>query len=158
MSIDSCNQPGHDEEPLPRLIYFMAQDIKNIAEKILKPYELTIKQFHPLKILAISSGLTQRQIGDECNKSPANLTRILDRLQKKLLIERRDNPEDRRASLVFLTSQGEALVKEVTGILCSFDDKCLTGISPHDQQVLRRTLEKMTDNLQKIDIKILYNK
>ncbi len=153
MSIDSCNLPGHDKEPLTRLIYYTAQDIKNIAEKVLKPYGLTIEQFHPLKILTASPGLTQRQIGDQCNKSAANLTRILDRLQKKFLIERRDNPNDRRASLVFLTSHGESLVKEVTGIFHTFDDKCLADISGKDQQVLRRVFAKIAANLHKIELK-----
>ncbi len=142
-------------ETIPRLIYHTAQNLKNLAEKILKPYDLTIEQFHPLKILSVKPGLSQRQIGDECNKSAANLTRILDRLQKKNLIERQENPDDRRASLVFLTKPGESLVKEVTGILDSFAEKCLAGITHKDQQVIRRSLEKMTDNFHKIDLKNL---
>ena len=114
MTTANCQQVHEDEEPIPRLIYYTAQDLKNLAEKILKPYELTIEQFQPLKSLAFTPGLSQRQIGDACNKSAANLTRILDRLQKKNLIERRANPADRRTSLVFLTSQGESLVNEAS--------------------------------------------
>ncbi len=153
MSTSKYFHQGNEQQPIPRLIYFTAQDFKNLAEKILKPYGLTIEQFHPLKILSLAPGLTQRQIGDECNKSAANLTRILDRLQKKTLIERRENPEDRRASLVFLTSQGESLVNEVSGILDSFAAQSMAGINNQDQQILRRALEKMAGNLQTIDLK-----
>ncbi|MBU0680328.1 MAG: MarR family transcriptional regulator [Proteobacteria bacterium] len=155
MSISRYIHQGNEAQPIPRLIYFTAQDFKNLAEKILKPYELTIEQFHPLKILSFEPGLTQRQIGDECNKSAANLTRILDRLQKKNLIDRRENPEDRRASLVFLTKHGESLVKEVSVILDSFAAKSLADISAKDQHVLRQALEKMNANLQHIDLNTL---
>lgn len=147
-----CNGQDHENEPLPRLIYHTAQDIKNVAEKILAPHDLTIEQLHPLKIVSIAPGITQRQLGDECNKSAANLTRILDRLQNKSLIERRDNPDDRRASLVYLTDQGEALVTELTGILDSFTDKLVAGISAPEQQVIRQAFTKMTDNLQKLSL------
>jgi MarR family transcriptional regulator for hemolysin len=149
----TCSPPDadHDDNPLPRLIYYTAQDIKNLAEKILRPYDLTIEQFQPLKIIYCATGLTQRQIGDECNKSAANLTRILDRLQKKCLIERRENPADRRASQVYLTSQGLSLVTEVTGILEAFAVTSLLGISDKDRRIVRRSLEKIAANLKKID-------
>lgn len=150
MSYPSTNSQG--DEPLPRLIYYTAQHIKNLAEKLLKPHNLTIEQVQPLKILAATSGLTQRQIGDECNKSAANLTRILDRLQNKTLIERRSNPADRRTSLVFLTSQGESLVRDVSEILTSFAEKSTQGISSKDQAIFRSTLEKITSNLQHIEL------
>ncbi len=149
MSHPSTNSQG--DEPLPRLIYDTAQRIKNLAEKLLKPHDLTIEQVQPLKILASTSGLSQRQIGDECNKSAANLTRILDRLQNKALIERRNNPADRRASLVFLTSQGESLVRDVSEILTSFAEKSIQGVTAKDQAICRRTLEKITSNLQHIE-------
>ncbi len=144
-----------EEEPLSRLIYYTTQDIKNLAEKIVKPYGLTIEQMQPLKILSFAPGLTQRQIGDKCNKSAANLTRILDRLQKKDLIERRDSPDDRRISLVFLTSQGESLVTEVSKILYAFNTKSTAGITSQEELIFRQTLEKMALNLKNIDIEIL---
>ncbi len=152
MSNPTRSDQSLDENPLPRLIYFTAQDFRKLAEKILKPYDLTLEQFHPLKIISTTHGLTQRQIGDECNKSAANLTRILDRLQNKTLIERRNNPADRRTSLVFLTPHGESLVKEVTEILDSFAEKSTQGLTIKDQQILRRTLEKITTNLQQIEL------
>lgn len=145
-------QQENVELALPRLIYYTSQDLQHLAGKILAPYDLTLEQFHPLKILSLAPGLSQRQIGDECNKSAANLTRILDRLQKKSLIERRDNPDDRRSSLVYLTTQGQALVTEVTGILDSFTEKIIAGISAQEQQVLRQALEQMTTNIQQLNL------
>jgi DNA-binding MarR family transcriptional regulator len=60
-----------DKQPLGRMIYFMAHDIRNVAEKVLAPYDLTLEQFQTFKILAQNPGMSQRQIGRETNKSPA---------------------------------------------------------------------------------------
>ena len=48
--------PPCDEESLGRLIYLTAQDMRNFAEKILSPFDLTIEQFHLLKTLSCDKG------------------------------------------------------------------------------------------------------
>ncbi len=152
MSMCKQYQNDPDTDPLPRLIYHTAQDLKNIGEKTLAPYDLTIEQLHPLKTVSFSQGITQRQLGDECNKSPANLTRILDRLEKKSLIERRNDPNDRRATLVFLTRQGESLIAEVTELFDSLTEKVTAGITDKDQQIIRQALHTMATNLETINL------
>ena len=140
------------ENPLSRLIYFTAQEMKNFAEKILKPYDLTLEQLHLLKNMVGDEGMTQRQIGDLANKTPANMTRILDRLAVKDLILRKDNPQDRRSSLVFLTDKGKSLVEEVTGIFEAFSDNFLHDVSAEEQRVIRDAFAKMSGNLQQMTL------
>lgn len=139
---------GCDEESLGRLIYATGQEMKTFAEKVLKPYGLTPEQLHIMKSIPVDSGMTQRDIGRQVGKSPANMTRILDRLESKSLVERRDNPEDRRASLVFLTGRGLTVVEEVLHVLEAFSSTLLQGISEKEQQVIRVALRKMSANLQ----------
>lgn len=135
-------------EPLGRLIYHTAQEIKNLAERILKPSDLTLEQFHLLKNMSLQSGLTQRQLGELASKTPANMTRILDRLESKSLIVRRDNPKDRRASLVFLTVSGESLVHEVFEVLESFSARISYGISEKDKETVKKVLAAIAANIQ----------
>lgn len=139
-----------NEEALPRLVYMTAQALRNHAEKVLKPYGLTLEQFVPLKHLFFEPGATQRQICEGTKKTPANMTRILDRLEKKSLVKRRENPKDRRASLVFLTDKGEALVNEVSSLFESYSDEVIVGITEKEQQITRNVLKKMENNIQKI--------
>ena len=80
-----------------------------------------------LKNLSNQPGLTQRELGDIVNKTPANITRILDRLETMALMARRDNPVDRRASIVFLTDSGKSLASEISGSLESFSMKISQG-------------------------------
>jgi DNA-binding MarR family transcriptional regulator len=91
-----------NEESLGRHIYITAQEMRNFAERLLKPYELTLEQFHLLKNMSLVDGLTQRQICNLTSKTPANMSRMLDRMESKSLVARRVNPVDRRASLVIV--------------------------------------------------------
>jgi len=135
-------------DSLGRLIYFTAQDIKNLAEKVLKPFGLTLEQFHILKNMSSQTGLSQRELGEIVNKTPANITRLLDRLESKSLITRRDNPDDRRASLVFLTDAGESLRSKVFGTLESFSMKVSQGINEQEQEIVKKVLNKMAANIK----------
>ncbi|MBU0731170.1 MAG: MarR family transcriptional regulator [Proteobacteria bacterium] len=135
------------EDSLARQIYITSQEMRNFAEKVLKPYDLTLEQLHLLKNMPAESGLSQREICDAANKNPANMTRILDRLEAKELVIRRDNPDDRRASLVFITKQGSSLVSEVHTVFDSFSTRLLNGISDKDQTQVIRSLEKISKNL-----------
>jgi DNA-binding MarR family transcriptional regulator len=136
------------EDSLGRLIYFTAQDMTNFAEKILKPYALTLEQFHLLKNIDIDSGISQRQLGEVANKTPANMTRMLDRMEAKSLVVRQADPDDRRASLVYLTAKGQALVVEVFGEFNSYSAGMLLGIDEAEQQIAREVLTRMAANVQ----------
>jgi len=139
-----------DENSLGRLIYFTAQEMSNFAERVLKPYDLTLEQFHLLKNMPEDQGLTQRELGEVANKKPANMTRILDRLELKELMVRRENPGDRRAALVFLTEKGQNLVAQVHGGFERFSARLVQSISEEEQEVAMNVLHRMSQNLQEM--------
>lgn len=142
----SKDGPSQDE-PLGRLIYHMAQDLGKYAEKVLKPFDLTLEQLQILKVLPCKEGMTQKDIGTAVNKTPANISKILDRLEEKTLLERRRNPGDRRASLVFITTTGKQLCSEVTKIFDSCSNQFLKGITDQEQAVIRSAFRTMNANI-----------
>lgn len=142
------------EDSLGRLIYHTAQDIRKIAEKILYPYDLTVEQMHLLKNMSVDKGITQKALGGMVNKTPANLTRILDRLETKALILRRPDVSDRRFYLVLLTDKGMSLVKDVYETFQSFSDKLLHGMSDEMQQLVRACLEIMGQNIDQMTLEL----
>ncbi len=139
---------GCNEESLGRQIYITSQEMKNFAERVLKPYELTLEQFHLLKNLTTDTGMSQREIGEIANKTPGNMTRILDRMESKDLVVRRDKPDDRRASLVFLTEKGDSLVDQLLEGFESFSARLVDGISEEEQQIVRQALAKLASNIK----------
>lgn len=139
-----------EENSLGRLIYFTAQEMSNFAEKVLKPYDLTLEQLHLLKNMPEGQGLTQRELGGLANKKPANMTRILDRLESKGLMVRRDNPEDRRAALVYLTEKGRELTAKVQGGFEVYSSRFVRGITAEEQETTRKVMQKISQNLQEM--------
>jgi DNA-binding MarR family transcriptional regulator len=141
------------DEPLGRLIYHMAQDLGRFAEKILNPFDLTLEQLHILKTMPRDGGMTQKDIGAAVGKTPANMTRILDRLEEKSLIQRQRDPKDRRATLVFMTENGKKTAEKVTDIFESFSIQFQKGVTDQELRIIRAAFAKMSANLRKIDAK-----
>jgi DNA-binding MarR family transcriptional regulator len=135
-------------DPIGRIIYFTAQEIHNQAKKLLQPFDITLEQYHTLKVLTLHDGQTQCHLCRETNKTAANMTRLLDRLEKKALLVRRENPDDRRASCVMVTDKGRSLVKELRSHLDAFSATLTGSLSENDQQALRTTLQTINTNLK----------
>ncbi len=136
-----------DEESIGRLLYLTTQAMTLHAEKVLKPYGLTMEQFILLKNMPEDGTLSQNQLCEIVEKSAANVTRILDRLEKKAFVKRKQNPADRRSTLLLLTAQGRGMVEEVWSLFESFSNHLTKGISTQDQHVLMQLLYKIRGNL-----------
>jgi DNA-binding MarR family transcriptional regulator len=80
-------------------------------------------------------------------KTPANMTRILDRLANKGFIERRPDPGDRRAFTIVLTAAGEKLVDQAVNSFTGYLDQVLSGVDEPDEVVCRRVLQQIARNL-----------
>lgn len=136
------------ENTLGRLMYMSAMSFRNYLETQLKPYDLTAEQFHILKCLIAENGVSQNRLCEATAKSPANVTRILDRLVKKQCIERRNNPEDRRSSLVHLTGEGEQLISRIGEELADCEAKVTAGLSPEQVQGIKDGLHIIRQNME----------
>lgn len=137
-------------ESLGRVIYRTSLKLRNYAEKLLSPYDLTVEQYHLLKNTSAEEGLSQNQLCEIVGKKPANITRILDRLEKKGWIERQPHPEDRRSSLVYLTKEGMRISAKVLSDFESYSSWFIAGISPEEEQVCRQVLQKIDGNIKKL--------
>jgi DNA-binding MarR family transcriptional regulator len=100
------------------------------------------------------AAISQRELGELVNKTPANITRILDRLAAKNLVVRRNNPEDRRSSQVVLTERGQELVREVFTIFESFSAQLTHGITEQEQQNIIAALNRIGQNIKMLSPKI----
>lgn len=75
--------------------------------------KLTISQFGVLEALYHLGPMYQKLIAEKILKSTANLTTVIDNLEKRELVVRNRNEKDRRYFTVVLTPQGEELMKQV---------------------------------------------
>jgi DNA-binding MarR family transcriptional regulator len=85
------------------------------AEQLLKSAGLTGAQYNVLRILrgAEPDGLACRAIAQRMISHDPDMTRLLDRMEKRGLITRERNTGDRRVVLTRITSQGLAILKSL---------------------------------------------
>src|SRR5437763_16659719 len=71
--------------------------------ELLAPLGLEPRDFALLRTVAMSEGVSQQAIGDQMNVAPSRMVAFVDSLEERGLLERRQNPDDRRARALFLT-------------------------------------------------------
>lgn len=138
------------EESFWRLIGITGQAMRSYADQRLKSYDLTVEQLQVMKQADLHDGLPQRDLSLLTGKSPANMTRILDRLERKNRIVRKLNPDDRRSILVFLTKEGKNLKDEVINLFEGLRTELVKGIDQDKQQIAVEVLRAIQKNIEKM--------
>jgi DNA-binding MarR family transcriptional regulator len=77
----------------------------------------------------------------------AGMTKLLDRLEDKGLLQRRPHPDDRRAIIIELTDHGRALLPRLPPIFGQVTSQLLAGFSTNEVNQLTAMLQRMLDNL-----------
>jgi MarR family transcriptional regulator, lower aerobic nicotinate degradation pathway regulator len=106
-------------------------------------YELTPQQFGLLAFLWIEDGLSQTELSARSQIDRTTMGGIIDRLEKEGLVERANNPDDRRAFQVFLTARGKSLEDELCSVANRFLIKVNEPLTDKEQKTLVRLLEKI---------------
>src|SRR5262245_62435985 len=95
------------QQPIKREFGFTIMDVarllKTYADQRARQFGISRAQWSVLVRLDRSEGLKQSELADLLDLQPISLTRLLDRLSDNGLIERRPDPNDRRANRLQLT-------------------------------------------------------
>ncbi|MEL6988401.1 MAG: MarR family transcriptional regulator, partial [Bacteroidota bacterium] len=75
---------------------------------------ITVDQWLVLNLVETSADVSQQDICEELSKDAPTITRIIDLLEKKKLIKRKQNPNDRRKFTIALTKNGNTTLSKVT--------------------------------------------
>lgn len=103
---------------------------------------LTLSQFAVLEALYHLGPLTQSQLGEKILKSNANLTTVVDTLEKKGLVVRHRSEEDRRKVTVHLTDSGKAMIAKVFPRHAKIVNKELSFLSADEKHQLSELLKR----------------
>ena len=121
--------------------------MKNKLAKALKPYNVTQEQWPLLIRLWVEDGISQKELSEKCFKDQPTTARILDKLERRGLIRRQANTEDRRVSLIYLTSEGHAMRGPLIPIARQALEQALQGLSEQEQDQLKNLLNRIGGNL-----------
>lgn len=105
---------------------------------------LTETQYGVLASLLEAGPLSQGELGRRLHKSSGNITVVVDNLEKRTLVVRERNPQDRRSVTVSLTAEGRRLIE----IVFPRHRRAVVGemgaLTPEEQEELGRLCRKLT--------------
>lgn len=128
-----------------------ADNLWNASRVFFARWDLGPSQFNVLNVLSDQpDGLSQIELGRLLITHRSNVTGLVDRLERRGLVGRRDSATDRRAYRVVLTDAGRKLLKQILPEYYRVADKIWTGFSLKRAATLASDLEKLTFNAQEI--------
>jgi len=108
---------------------------------------VTRAQWRTLTTLARHEGVNQGGLAELLEVEPITLCRMIDRLEEAGLVERRRDPADRRAWLIFLTAKAHPLLTQLRGLADGMIEDALSGLDNAKRTELTQTLGAIRANL-----------
>ena len=121
-----------------------ASVLDQAVAEALKPYELSGTQYNALRILrgAGSAGLACQEIAERMVTRDPDVTRLLDRLEARKLIERARSPRDRRVVLVRISEAGRRLLASMDSSIDALPKRVLGHLGKRRVKLLVDLLER----------------
>jgi len=122
-----------------------ADALSQEADQLIKSAGLTMAQYNVLRILrgAEPEGLLCRGISDRMISRDPDMTRLLDRMEKRGLITRHREKEDRRVVKTYITEEGLTLLKKLDQPVRELHKGQLRHMSGAQLKALAKLLEEV---------------
>lgn len=149
----SVSPARHTSAPLAEKAFVailrVADGLEQQAAAMLKRYGLTSTQYNALRILRGGgpAGLACSEIGERMINHDPDITRLLDRLQRRGLISRKRGQKDRRIIKTFITPSGLTLLETMDGPIEIFHRQLLGRVNKKRLKNLIRMLDEFEGTL-----------
>ena len=141
------NQAYKHQAPMGYLVHEVARLMKRRFEEEAKIHGITLPQWRVLAQIALNEGITQVALAAATDADPMTVSGVLDRLEKRGLIDRYADPTDSRAKHARLTAEGERVFTTARKVGLAMYEAALEGITPEERETTINALSKMRENL-----------
>ena len=142
-------------EELKRSFGFLMHDVSRLMRKSFdrraSAIGLTRSQWRVLAHLSRNEGVKQAGLAEILEIKPITLARLLDRLGANGWVERRSDPNDKRARRLFLTAKARPILVELREVALSVREEALSGFDAAEQDRLIDQLRAVKENLLAAD-------
>jgi DNA-binding MarR family transcriptional regulator len=132
-------------------VAFLANDVGRLFRKrfdvVTRDLGVTGSQWRMLAAIRRSPGINQVAVSNLLEVEAITAGRMIDRLVKAELVERRDDPADRRSWRLYLTDKAERQMENLGGFGELVFAEALAGLSDTEQADLIALLERVRANL-----------
>ena len=123
---------------------------QRMIEQRIAPFGVTRGQWYFLRALWIEDGLSQRELSARVGTREPTTVTALRSMEKDGYVRRVQSREDRRRTHVWLTAAGRRREKQVLPVARQIVDEAERGIAVRDVEAFRRTITRMTKNLDEV--------
>lgn len=113
----------------------------------LAPLRLEPREFALLRAVAAQEGRSQQAIGETLQIPASRMVAFVDALEGRQLLERRTNPQDRRARALHLTEQGRELLGRAMTAALAMERELCADLSAAEREQLLDLLQRVGDQL-----------
>ena len=128
--------------------FLLAQVGAHAAAKFaerLGPLGLTPVHVGSLRIIAASAGSSQQDVAERLGMFPSRLVALVDELEERGLVQRLENPQDRRIYILQLTAQGKQVLQSIGRVAREHQAALLAALTADEQGVLASLLSRVAD-------------
>lgn len=143
----------------------MAESLKPIAWELGETSRMLRRQFnrHAASVGATSAqwramfwlsrepGMKQVELAERLDVEPITAGRTIDRLEEARLVERRRDPDDRRAWRLYLTDQADPMIEQLAAVAEEVLAGALAGIGRDEIAAMRDVLARIRENVSAIE-------
>jgi MarR family transcriptional regulator, organic hydroperoxide resistance regulator len=104
---------------------------------------LTLPQFDVLATLWHGEGITQQELAERLLVSKGNVVGLIDRIGAAGWVERRPDPEDRRANRLYLTEAGRRILDEAWPGQVALGRKIFGSLTEGELRLMHELLERL---------------
>ncbi len=132
----------------PPAAFLLAQVGAHAAAKFaerLALLELSPPHAGILRVLAKSAGLSQQELSSLLKIHPSRLVGLVDELEARGFVKRRENEDDRRIYALYLTDKGEGVLGEIGRVGKEHQESLLASLGKEEREQLAGLLQRIAD-------------
>jgi MarR family 2-MHQ and catechol resistance regulon transcriptional repressor len=143
-SVEEVKLSSNQAEAALAKLERVTERLRRELHLVLRAHGMTLAQYNVLRTLYAegSGGLTCSELGSRLAGTDPDITRLLDRLAKQRLVQRRRDTRDRRAVLTEITEQGQQLIESVTPSLERRINELFEHMAPSRLQMMIDLLDE----------------
>ncbi|MFS0613333.1 MarR family winged helix-turn-helix transcriptional regulator [Lederbergia ruris] len=149
----TVSKDHYDEELSLKLFVVLTRALDSIKKRVeenIKGLGLNTTEFAVLELIYHKGDQPIQKIGEKVLIASSSITYVVDKLEKKKLLERKPCPKDRRITFAAITTEGKELMDDVFPKHTLAIQEILAGLDVDEKKQLIEQLKKLGFHAQKL--------
>ena len=116
-----------------------------------EPFALPMGSLTVMSLIGANPGSSQRQLAQWAGITGPGLVGIVDELEKRGLVQRQRDPDDRRRNMIVLSAPGQAMLAQMFRVVDAIEQPVRAALGPDDMATLIALTERAVAALREDD-------